>query len=86
MPVELVHYQVTRTPSGEWQFGYTQQGASAVGTVGSYILPDEIVRRIWEQCVGHPPLTGLEATDIQREWDRLAPVLAIEIERRMRQG
>jgi hypothetical protein len=82
MPLKLIRDQVTRKSDGDWYFGYTTN-EKPVGTVGAQDLSDEVVRRIFEQTIGSLPLTGLEAKHIMEAWDRLEPVLAVEIERRV---
>jgi|GEM_PF-5894243 hypothetical protein len=84
MPVELIRGQVTRQVDGDWQFGYVKRGMGPVGTVGSHPLSAEVVQRIWEQVLGPLPATELGESEIVHEWDRLEPVRAIEIERRVR--
>ena len=84
MPVELIRGQVTRQGDGDWQFGYLKRGMGPVDTLSTQALSAEVVHRIWEQVLGPLPATGLGESEIVHEWDRLEPVLAVEIERRIR--
>ncbi len=84
MPVTLIPRQVTRTPDGDWYFGFTRtRQSSAVGEVGAQDLSNEVVLQIFRQTIGPEPATGLEAENIRENWDRLEPPLRAEIEKRV---